>query len=1332
MRRTHMAKKDYYVGLDVGTDSVGWAVTNLDYSLCKFKGNAMWGIRLLEESKTAEERRNFRSSRRRTQRNKYRLQCLEMLFNQEIAKVDVAFFQRLKESNLYEEDKTTDTKYSVFSDPNYTDQDYHKQYPTIYHLRKDLIENKDPHDVRLVYLALAHIIKNRGHFLFDSDFTSDENAMNFASVWNELNSYLQDNYELNFVIEDTNEIESILKDISLSKTAKKKQLENIFGLKKKDDKQRIAMIGLLTGGKINACDLYADESLKDCECKQVCLSSGYDENADTYETIFKERFELIEKIKAIYDWAILANILKNENYLSFAKVKVYDKHKDDLKKLKTYIKTYCPDQYDDVFNVNEKGVSNYVAYTKHVKNGSAEDTNCTIEKFSEFLLKKVLPKEVADPAYQDMYDEISNCTFLPKMVTKDNAVVPMQVTKRELNAILDNASKYLPFLNEKDEKGLSVKEKIQSIHSYRIPYYVGPLNPHSDKSWIVRKEGKIYPWNIKEIVDYDQSAEKFIENLTSKCTYLPEEDVIPKNSLLYSAFMVLNEINNIKLDGEKISVELKQKLFDELFMKKAKVSVKAIHKFFTSLGYKQFDMTGIDTDIKASLKPFLDLQRYPLSFEDKEEIIKTITIFGDDKKLMKKRITNKFGDTLSKDEIKTICKLKYTGWSRLSRKFLTDIYSKETDSETGEMFNIITMMWQTNNNLMQLLSNQYDYLTRIDEINSGITFTSLKQEVEALYVSPKVKRPIYQAMQIVEEIVKIQGCEPKRIFVEVARGEGEKKRTSSRKARLLELYKSCRKEEEELYTQLQSFDESDFRRDALYLYFTQFGRCMYTNKKIEIEDLYNRNIYDIDHIFPRSKIKDDSLDNRVLVVKTENSKKDNEYPIAEKVRLQMHDFWSMLLNKELISKVKYDRLVRNTALTDEELSAFISRQLVETRQSTKAIAQLLEKRYDKSKIVYVKANLASDFRRDNDMLKSRDVNDLHHAKDAYLNIVVGNVYYTQFTSNFYVKELQSGTKSVKRIFDYPVKGAWVAKDHESMNIVKKTMNKNNIRFTRYAFKQKGGLFDQNILKKGNGQVSIKSNTAISDISKYGGYNRASSSYFSIVKYIDEKGKNVKQIVPIDSYKEHEFSNDPIGFLSTQSPYLPENISHLEIIVPCVKYNTLISVNGFRMHISSKNSGGRAYVCKPGIQLILGYEYEKYIKHISSYLNKCSELKKVKVVTEFDGIKKEKNLILYDLLIEKTELNLYKTKYPKLSNTLKDGRDKFNELSIYEQCIILMEILNIFHSNVRAGDLKLIGGASKSGVLTIGNKIEKTKTITSFKLINQSITGLFEQEVELLD
>ncbi len=47
--------KEYYIGLDIGTASVGWAVTDESYNIPKFNGKKMWGVRLFDDAKTAEE-----------------------------------------------------------------------------------------------------------------------------------------------------------------------------------------------------------------------------------------------------------------------------------------------------------------------------------------------------------------------------------------------------------------------------------------------------------------------------------------------------------------------------------------------------------------------------------------------------------------------------------------------------------------------------------------------------------------------------------------------------------------------------------------------------------------------------------------------------------------------------------------------------------------------------------------------------------------------------------------------------------------------------------------------------------------------------------------------------------------------------------------------------------------------------------------------------------------------------------------------------------------------------------------------------------------------------
>ena len=147
--------------------------------------------------------------------------------------------------------------------------------------------------------------------------------------------------------------------------------------------------------------------------------------------------------------------------------------------------------------------------------------------------------------------------LLPLQRSQANGVLPNQVHKSELIRILENAEKYMPFLSERDSDGISNKEKIISIFEFRIPYFVGPLSDrHKEQGsncWMVRKEGengRIYPWNIEDIVDYEKSNEAFIRRMTNKCTYLIGEDVLPKNSLLYSKYMVLNELNNLKVKGK--------------------------------------------------------------------------------------------------------------------------------------------------------------------------------------------------------------------------------------------------------------------------------------------------------------------------------------------------------------------------------------------------------------------------------------------------------------------------------------------------------------------------------------------------------------------------------------------------------------------------------------------------------------------------------------------------------------------------------------------------------------------------------------------------------------
>ena len=354
-----------------------------------------------------------------------------------------------------------------------------------------------------------------------------------------------------------------------------------------------------------------------------------------------------------------------------------------------------------------------------------------------------------------------------------------------------------------------------------------------------------------------------------------------KNSLLYSRYMVLNELNNLRIRGREISVGLKQDIFNHVFKTHTKVKGKQLLNYLRESDRDlQFeDLSGFDEDFKANLSSYLDFEKQVFGeriAEDRvksmvEDIIRWKTIYDDDNSILMKIIERKYPSELNADQLKAVRRLHYSGWGNFSKKFLCGV--EGVDKDTGESFTIIEALWHTNCNLMQLLSNRFTFKEEIDKINGELTgkVTEISYDalVKDLYVSPAVKRAIWQSIQIVEEIKKVMGSEPDKIFVELARGEdNDKQRTVSRKARLLALYEGCEADGRDWAKEIEDRDERDFNSMKLYLYYTQMGRCMYTGEQISIDQLMTANArWDRDHIYPQSKIKDDSLDNLVLVKK---------------------------------------------------------------------------------------------------------------------------------------------------------------------------------------------------------------------------------------------------------------------------------------------------------------------------------------------------------------------------------------------------------------------------------------------------------------------------------
>ena len=1379
-----MANKTWYLGLDIGSASVGWAATDTEYKIIRKNKKRLWGVRLFEEATTAEDRRGYRSSRRRLARRKWRLNLLEELFTQEIAKIDSNFFLRLKESQYHYEDKTHQVPYAIFNDKDYTDKDYYKEYPTIYHLRTKLMTEENP-DIRKVFLAIHHILKNRGHFLLQGQSFKAGNLNNLIKELLELDI-------LHVGFEVTEEVVDKIADISLEKKTSKDKLNDIKELYPKE-KQLLEVFRLIFGGKTSLDKLFAIDEYKelDAAIKSVSFKEKiYEEVRHDYEQVLSNYIELLDLAKLVYDSIILSDIKKEGKTLSESKVELYEKHRDDLLKLKNLVKNDSKlaedkkvELYASIFKEDKDKGTNYVNYIRK----SEEGKGCNYEDFKKFLVKELAKLEESS-VKDEIIKELNLEQFLPLQRTKDNSVVPYQIHKEELVKILDNAAKYHNFLDEKDESGFSIREKVIQLLEFRIPYYVGPLNSSKKAkkggfAWSVRNKGyedtPVTPWNYSKVIDESASAEKFITNLTNKCTYLKGEDVLPKSSLLYSEFALLNELNALKYDGNRISLEARNTIIEKLFKQQGKkVTKTSIKNLLKAEGYidGKGEITGIDITVKNDLKSYRDFKKIlgnKFNSEHVENIILWITLYGESRKLIKAKIESVYGEVYSKDEITKMSRLVYKDWGRFSRKLLTELVSKKLyNEETGECLNIIGAMRQNNILFMELLADRFDYSKQIVEFNKELQEDVIEitpEILDDLYVSPAVKRSIWQTVRIVEELKKIIGCAPAKIFVETTRANQDKKKpTDSRKKQLELAYKAVKKDVKELEKEisainfdvlndrLSSVEPSKLKAKKLYLYYTQLGRCMYSGKPIEIDKL-NTTKYDIDHIYPQSKIKDDSFTNTVLVERELNAAKSDRYPLGSDIQAPSNRrFWKFLKEKRLITDEKYNRLVRTEEFSDEELSGFIARQLVETSQSVKAVASILGELNPETSICYSKAENVSRFRKDfgkikdgnsksnnnEQLVKVREINNFHHAKDSYLNVVVGNVYDTKFTRNVFnfIKDRKDGRKySLNKVFYENVSDsktvAWEM--DKTIYQVEKVMNNNNILVTRRTSEQKGGLFDATVYKakvaakaKDGVYYPLKtSNSVVKDVAKYGGYTSIGIAYYSIFEYtlVNKKGEEkITRIIPIPIYISQNIKDSTALIEFGKSQIFcraSEKIKDFKLLYRRLCIGSKININNYQYYIGGKSD--ERFYYDSAIQVTLDKKSEKYLKILSKYQNWKKENKDGEL---WENITKENNIELYNKLVEKMNSEIFTKKKSNKYNELnsEEIRNNFIKISVEEQAKVLLEILNLLTNKKSIFDLKSIDIKAARGKISFN-----LTSLTQFSIIEQSITGFYEKEITII-
>lgn len=1413
--------KKYYLGLDMGTDSCGWCVTDDKYNiirshkktydpdgkLIKREGCHLWGARLFGPANTAKNRRLNRTARRRLARRRRRIILLRELFQPEMDKIDPNFFRRLDQSNLWNEDKDKELQMEhnfLFNDKDLTDKEYYKDFPTIYHLRKAMVNGliinghyydpKKQFDIREVYLVLAHMIKYRGNFLMEGDVKGsvvDPTYLkqcfdNIDTILISLNNGEDDENgddkidpsECCFNV-DEKKASKLANDI-FKKINKVSYLEDkegkLFGkFNSKDIRKKI--LKLINGG--------SGVKLKDFLPKEILVAhDGDDEYGDKKIDLSSETLEddingyglpesyseIILEAKKIYDFRTLAYLLHGERLLCDAMFHVYKEHKEQLAALKRLYKKFATkEQYyfmfkdsrildgDDSDDKEDNEESNkeeskdkkkkasyvsYIGYTKTNSKAKYTGPHITSEKNISDLIKQIkndlkfddLKSKVDDPSQQNELSEqdildiqcieeaIESNTFLPRQNSRNNGVFPYQLNLNEMRTIIENQSKYYPFLKDKAPSfpdGKTEEYKIVSLLKFKIPYYIGPLSQPNDyvrddkrdNHWVQfrgeNNQGIINPWNFSQIVDLEGTADKFISNLTNYCTYIFGENTLPRESLIFQAYKVLNDLNNLKVNGSLISKEDKDYIIQNVYLKKKKIKGKDIvnalkNKYKLSdedptvttkgsgksIGEDEVDLTMFN----SSLSSFIDMSnpnafgpefyKDSSKFELAEKVIELITIV-EDKELLKERLKKL---ELSDNQVNYLFKQKYSGWAPLSRKLLDGITIDCVNENTGEAYpvTIIDVMRDTPLNFMEIYETKGSQFSgfkeKVAELNDEKN-TCRDDLIEESYASPAMKRSVRQTFKVIDELKNTLNIDHfDRIFVEATRAPGEAgKMVKSRKKQLQEAYDAAkdlvdqelRDDLQKLRDDLEKQTDDQLRRKKVYLYFMQLGRSVYSGEKIDLNEL-DKN-YDIDHIIPQAKLKDDSFNNMVLVERELNNKKQDEYPIPSIIISEQGRNWIKKLAKiqdknkrsYFMPKDKANRLLRpeSKQLTSDELNGFINRQLTLTNQSVKAVCDILKMTEKGSEIVYSKANFVSDFRKlcgelrpsYDAFVKVRDINDFHHANDAYLNIVVGNVYYEKF-KNFYINNRidynNNGKKDLSvlasKLFtktqadDKTGIVYWEAHFHNeketdsngkertikvrdkgtesTFDKIEHYMELNDPLVTQMQYTSSGkqGFFNKITLKtkaKDNEDNTDKlfplkqhlrsDSNKVMDVNKYGGYSDMITPYFMLVKSEGKKGKHIYSLesIPTIYLKSFKKKEEKIKYLTEVN-----SLKNPIIIVDKLLMKSILEIPQVSNEGNTCGYAKLAFTGRTNDNLILinlselhlTVEWKKYYKAISNF------------------------------------------------------------------------------------------------------------------------------------
>lgn len=471
-----------------------------------------------------------------------------------------------------------------------------------------------------------------------------------------------------------------------------------------------------------------------------------------------------------------------------------------------------------------------------------------------------------------------------------------------------------------------------------------------------------------------------------------------------------------------------------------------------------------------------------------------------------------------------------------------------------------------------------------------------------------------------------------------------------------------------------------------------------------------------------------SSNNLVLTRKDVNSTK-SDGPVREDIIASQRATWQMLVKYGLMTKEKYSRLTRKTPLTEEERTGFVARQLVETRQGTKTLATILKRLFPDTQIVCSRAANVSDFRKKFGFPKLREISDLHHAHDAYLNIVVGNAYYSKFTASpmKFIRDCTNRKEhyNLGRMFESDIrrdgKTAWVAPGKNlrggTIETVRDVLLKHSALMTRQAFTYSGGFAKDNLTSARKAakspdkyMPSKTSDRRLCNVARYGGHASMSTAFFFLVESGEKK--RVRSIEALPAHLAGKAGEH--GFLERYCEGI--GLKNPNIRIRKIHIGSLFEKDGFRFHVTGKSGSALCTRNAEDLRMEPG---------ISDYAGRLERFGKT---GNMFGITMDENLKLYEAILKKHTNGKFKRHPNPVGDKLAAGREKFKEMGLEDQCGMLLQMLCLSAQIPGASaDLSAIGEGTACGAMRINKNISGMDGIF---LIHQSVTGIHERRINL--